>query len=278
MLESAGGNLTAATDAMAGISDRLPLKGRRILITRAAHQASELADGLRRLGATIILIPTIEIGPPSSFAALDAAIASLDASHLVAFTSANAVRAFAERAEMRGSMPPVARIAVVGPATARAAEAIGLRVDVMPPKFTAASLAETLLPEVRGHKVLLVLAEDAPNALESTLTAGGAEVHVAAAYSNRIPKNSLSEITELLSEPDRMPDAVTFTSASTARNLAALLDAGGLSLPDSVARISIGPVTSRELFELGVPTHAEAAEATIDALIQAVRSHLNREP
>jgi uroporphyrinogen-III synthase len=271
-----GGRLTAARDARED-STPLPLAGRRILVTRAPHQASLLADGLRRLGATPILIPTIEIAPPSSFSALDAAITYAADYDLVAFTSANAVRAFAERAAAVGLPPRARRVAVVGPATARAVEAIGLRANLMPPAFTAESLAVTLLPEAEGRTILLVLAEGPPATLECALTAGGATVRIAAAYSNRIPEASLGEIATLFSDPARMPHAVTFTSASTANNLAALLKSAGVTLPGSVARISIGPVTSQAMRGLTLPAHAEAAEATIEALIEAVRAYLQHE-
>ena len=252
----------------------LPLVGKRILVTRAPHQASELAERLRALGATPILIPTIEIGPPASYAALDAAIAALADFDLVAFTSANAVRAFRERGEALGVAPAPKRIAVVGPATARAVESMGLHVDVAPPTFTAESLAETLLPEVQGRKVLLVLAEEAPATLESALVAGGSQVTVAAAYGNRIPASSLSAITALFADPALYPDAVTFTSASTAANLVALLEAAGLTLPASVLRASIGPITSRALRDLGLPPHIEAVESTIGGLVDALAERL----
>ena len=114
----------------------LALTGRRILVTRAPGQASQLAERLSALGATPILIPTIEIGPPASFAALDAALAALSGFDLVAFTSANAVEAFHQRAQFLGLTPAPRRIAVVGPATARAVAAIGLRAEVVPPTFT----------------------------------------------------------------------------------------------------------------------------------------------
>jgi len=120
----------------AGAASSLPLSGKRILVTRAPHQASELAERLSALGATPVLIPTIEIGPPESFAALDGALGALPGFDLVAFTSANAVQAFKERADLLGMMPAPKRVAVVGPATARAVEAIGLRADVLPPVFT----------------------------------------------------------------------------------------------------------------------------------------------
>jgi uroporphyrinogen-III synthase len=231
---------------------------------------------LSALGATPVLIPTIEIGPPTSFEALDAAVAALASFDLVAFTSTNAVRAFQERAAAMGIAPLPRRIAVVGPATARAVEAMGLRVDVVPPVFTAESLGQALLPEARGQRILLVLAEYAPGILASTLKGGGAEVTVAAAYKNRIPDGSLSAVTQLFAEPTAYPDAVTFTSASTANNLLALLEVARLTLPDGVTRASIGPITSRALMELGLPAHIEAAEPTIPALVEAVAAYLRK--
>ncbi len=250
--------------------------GRRILVTRAPRQASQLAERLRALGAVPLLIPTIEIGPPASFAALDAALTSLSGFDLVVFTSANGVEAFQQRAQLLGVLPKPRRIAVVGPATARAVQAMGLAADVVPPVFTAASLAQVLHPEARGRRILLVLAEQAPATLHTALEAAGASVTVAAAYGNRIPMASLAAVAEIFAEPEKVPDAVTFTSASTAGNLIALLQAAGLSLPASTVRASIGPVTSRALRELGVPPHLEAAEPTIAALVEALAAHFQQ--
>ena len=131
-----------------------------------------------------------------------------------------------ERARLLGiAFRSPRRIAVVGPSTARAVEAIGLQADVIPPTFTAESLAETLRPEAPGKRFLLVLAEAAPTTLRDGLESAGGQVTVAAAYSNRIPAASLQAITSLFSNPGNCPDAVTFTSASTAANLVALLEA-----------------------------------------------------
>jgi len=120
---------------------------------------------------------------------------------------------------------------------------------------------------------LLILAESAPTTLRDGLAAAGAEVTVAAAYGNRIPGSSLQAITSLFSGRTQYPDAVTFTSASTAGNLVSLLDAAGLTLPDTVVRASIGPVTSRALRDLGIPPHIEAAESTLAGLVAALAVH-----
>ncbi len=193
----------------------------------------------------------------------------------MAFTSANAVRAFDERANLARRVPAPKRIAVVGPATARAVESIGLRVDVMPPIFTAESLGETLQPEARGRNFLLVLAEHAPAVLGDALAAAGANVTVAAAYGNHIPGASLSAIAELFSHAAKVPDVVTFTSASTVSNLAALLEAAGLKMAETAIRASIGPITSRALRALGWPPHVEAAEPTIAEMVAAVEQHFH---
>jgi uroporphyrinogen-III synthase len=73
-----------------------------VLVTRAPHQASALADGLRQAGAEPILIPTIQIAEPASYAALDAALACLGTYDWMVFTSANAVDAFHRRAQLLG--------------------------------------------------------------------------------------------------------------------------------------------------------------------------------
>jgi uroporphyrinogen-III synthase len=243
------------------------------LVTRAPHQASELADRLRALGATPILIPTIEIAPPASYDALDSALTSLPSFDIVAFTSANAVEVFRQRAEALGTTPALQRVAVVGRATERAIEGIGLHADVVPPVFTAESLAETLAPEACGRRFLLVAAENAPSTLHDGLVAAGARVTVAGAYSNRIPEASLGAIAFLFGDVNTYPDAVTFTSASTASNLVALLETAQLQLPEGVTRASIGPVTTRALRELNLSPHIEAKESTIPALVECLVVH-----
>jgi len=253
-----------------------PLAGRRILVTRAPHQASELADRLRALGAVVVLIPTIEIIPPSSYHALDAAIRELASYDIVAFTSANAVQAFHQRAKALGIAPAPRRVAAVGRATQRALEAMGLQADVVPPVFTAESLAETIAPEAGGRRILLVLAENAPTTLHDGLVLAGARVTVALAYSSRSPDTSVSAVVSLFSDSASYPDAVTFTSGSTATNLVALLEAARLKLPEAVTRASIGPVTSRILRELNLPPHLEAKESTIPALVECLAAHYRR--
>jgi uroporphyrinogen-III synthase len=248
----------------------------RVLVTRSPQQSSSLAECLRALGLEPILIPAIEITEPTSFRALDAALAQLDDFHWLLFTSANAVEAFHRRLA-HGLWPsgPALRTAAIGPSTARALEAIGLTADLIPPQAVAESLAEALLPHVRQPdgsptRFLLVRAEEAPEHLPETLRSTGAFVTIAPAYRNIIPTDSIPAIRALFSAPDHYPDAITFTSSSTVSNLLALCEAAGVTLPSEPLRISIGPITSQTLRDAGYPPHAEAPEPTVTSLAETV--------
>jgi uroporphyrinogen-III synthase len=273
------------------------LHNKRILITRTRHQASDLATQLEALGATPILIPTIEIIPPETYGPLDTALAQLNTPQgydWLLFTSANAVGAFHQRllllqdwapnphsegakAVNRSSEPQgLPRIAAIGPATAKAVQSIGLTVDLVPPQFIAESLADALLAQAQNSRMLLIRAAEARDILPEVLTAAGAHVTIAEAYRNQIPPESIPALQALFASPDTYPDAVTFTSASTARNFIALLEAANLTLPDLIIRASIGPITSQTLRDLGHPPTVEAAEPTIQSLIQSLQTHFTQ--
>ena len=248
----------------------MSLTGKRILITRTRQQASELAGLLEDAGAITIVIPTIELAPPASFCALDAALASLRSFDWVLFTSANAVHAFASRAANLGLSQAPKKIAVIGPATARTVEEIGLNVDLMPEQYIAESLAAALTPHAAGTSMLLIRAEQARDILPEALTAAGAQLTIANAYRNLVPPGSIAALQHLFADPARHPDAITFTSSSTATNLFALLERAGLILPQPVVRASIGPITSQTLRDLGYPPTIEAPQPTIASLFQAL--------
>ena len=253
---------------------------RRVLVTRATHQASELAEALCALGMNPIVVPTLEITQPTTYAPLDEALAHFEHFHWLLFTSANAVKACVPRwlAGGQGVLPgaPHVRIGVIGPATARAVRELGFTAALMPPQAVAESFTEALLPHARQAdgtptRFLLVRAEEARELLPETLRAAGGEVTVAPAYRTVIPQASIAAVRDLFSRPENFPEAVTFTSSSSVRNLLALLAEAGLNLPPEMLRVSIGPVTSRALYEAGLPPHAEASEPTVIALAAACR-------
>jgi uroporphyrinogen-III synthase len=248
----------------------------RVLITRSPHQASALADTLRAHGIDPILIPTIELAPPTTFAPLVEALTQLAHFHWLLFTSANAVEFFAKCLPSSGpwALSPVpCRIAAIGPATATALELIGIKPSLIPPNAVAESLAEALLPHALQSDgtpthCLLIRAEEARDHLPDTLRAAGAEVTIAPAYRTIIPAASIPAIQTLFATSATYPDAITFTSSSTATNLIALLQAANLTLPPEILRVSIGPITSQTLREHNLPPHGEASEPSTASLAE----------
>lgn len=249
--------------------------GRRVLVTRASHQGSALASHLEQLGAEPVLLPAIAIEPPSSLAALDSALASLGTFDWLLFTSANAVDVVSQRIQSATALPEQLRVAAIGAATRRALEQAGVRVDLVPEQAIAESLATALepiarQPDGRATRFLLIRAEEGRELLPERLRAAGAEVVVAPAYRTVIPDGSVEKLRELFSDPNLRPDAITFTSSSSARNLITLAQEAGVPLPETALRASIGPVTSQTMAELGRPPDAEAPEATVKSLAETV--------
>jgi len=252
-----------------------PLQGKRILVLRAQHQASDLADALQHLGATVIRVPVIAITEPRSYAALDQALAQLQVYDWLIFTSANAVEVFQRRA---ASTPPPNRIAAIGPATAKAIEKLGLHVDLIPPKHVAESLADAMTEQVSGKRILLIRAEEARDVLPDALNQAGAELTIVSAYRNQIPAESILAIQQLFSAPALVPDVVALTSASTVRNLFSLNEAAGTTIPLTVVFASIGPITSAALREEGYQPAVEAKAASIPDLVRAITGYFTQEP
>jgi uroporphyrinogen-III synthase len=160
------------------------LTGKRILVTRTRHQASELASGLEAVGAVPILIPTIEIVHPPTLPALDSALACIGTYDWLIFTSSNAVEAFHRRAQFFRLSQLPHKIAVIGPATLKAANEIGLPVDLIPAQVTAEGLASSLTPQAEGQSFLLIRAAEARDVLPNALREAGGLVTIAEAYRN----------------------------------------------------------------------------------------------
>src|SRR5262245_32368483 len=214
-----------------------PLRGWRILTTRASKQSGGLARPLRELGAEVIEIPTIEIRPPRSYKRLDDALRGIAGYHWLILTSVNGVEPlFARMKKLRMSTSQLGhlQITAIGPATRREIEARGLKVAINPEKYIAESVVEALRGQVAGRRVLLVRAKVARDVLPVELRKVGARVDVAEAYETKIPAQAKSRLKKLFSRPEGRPHVATFTSSSTASNLLALLGNGSRRLLEGV--------------------------------------------
>jgi uroporphyrinogen-III synthase len=194
-------------------------------------------------------------------------LARLDDFEWIVFTSAHAVEVFGLR---RNPAILPRKIAVIGPATARAVEALALPVSLLPPHYVAESLAELLVQQAAGASILIIRAEEARDVLPTMLEQAGCRVSIVEAYRNRIPEESLPMLREVFAAPDRHPDAVTFTSGSTVRNLVVLLASAGLIVPTHIVLASIGPITSQKMREFDLEPTIQAREATLTALVEAL--------
>jgi uroporphyrinogen-III synthase len=259
------------------LAGRRVLNGKRVLVTRAAHQAAKLSDALRELGAEPVEVPVLEIRPPADFAPLDRALRSLDSYDWLIFTSANTVRALVERSAALGiSFEKIAtpQVAAVGEATASAARDSGFTVALTPEKYVAESLIDALADQAARKKVLLARAEIARDVIPDALRAAGAEVDVVDAYRNVMPEAAPELLREALKKGI---DAAMFTSSSSVNHLAEAARAAGLEFPFSGVRaISIGPITSQTLRDFGCEPAAEANPHDIPGLVAAVADLLTR--
>ena len=243
--------------------EQRPLFGKRIIVTRAREQASGLVERLHELGAATVELPVIEIGDPADGgAALRAAAGRVGDYDWVAFTSANAVsRFFAALGEAGADTRALGgrRVAAIGPGTAEALAAAGVRADLVPERFVAESLLEAF-PDGPG-RVLLPRAAVARDALPAGLTERGWTVDVVEAYRTAVAQQAPESLASAATA-----HAITFTSSSTVTNYLAV--AGDLPVPAVVA--CIGPITAATARAAGLTVDVVAAEHTIQGLVRAL--------
>lgn len=252
---------------------RLPLAGRRIVVTRTREQAGALSAQLAQLGADVMELPTIRIADPSN--RRDFAEAVVDAPHYdwLIFSSPNGVKrffraffaVFEDIRELGG-----ARLAAIGAGTAAELRAVGLMVDVMPKKAVAEELIaefDRKADEFGGlaHSTMLwVHSEQGRRVIYDELMKRQAIVDECVAY-NTVPETEDVNGTRARLQSEGA-DVITFTSSSTVHHFMAL----GIPLPAGCRIASIGPVTSATLAEYGLKPDVESADHSIPGLVQAV--------
>ena len=274
------GDVVRLRDSLVWFEKR-PLSGSRVLVTRAADQSAEIVSALRELGAEAVVVPMIRLAPPEDLSEVDAVLGRLASYDALLFTSANAVRFFAARAEEIGhsaleDAPPAA---CVGPITAEAARRAGFSVALVPcDRSDALGLLEAVSKHwpPRGRRFLLPQAEVARPALAKGLRERGASVDAVTVYRTVAADVDADALREQLR--GRRLDAVTFTSPSTAENFAALLDEESLKAAAECTIAAIGPVTAEALRRLGLPPDWVSDEPTMRALVEGLAPRMGREP
>ena len=268
------GAVVALRDEIAWF-DRLPLFGRRVVVTRASAQASGLRDALAALGADVLELPVLRVEPLDP-GPLAAALARLGQYQWLVLTSQNAVAVLWDAmraAALDARSLAGVRIACVGRTTSDALLARGLVADVVPTRFVAEAVLDALSArdDVRGRRVLYVAAEGARDVLPVGLRAMGAVVDRVAAYRTRPDGTGASQLRDALAEGG--VDVVTLASASA---VTGYVEAVGDALASRAPAVSIGPVTSEAARRAGIAVVAESGEASISGLVDALLTHIRQ--
>lgn len=257
--------------------DKLPLFGKRILVTRSRHQASALSRLLSELGAEPVELPVIDIQPVEDTEEIDRAIMDLDRYHWLVFTSSNGVEAFFGRLrslKLDSRHLHGTRIAVIGPATAGALEQQGIAPDYCPPVYTASGLLDGFASmNIERQNFLLPRADIADKELSEGIRRIGGSVKEIAVYRTVVPKDNNSP-----ESTGRLPggiDVITFTSSSTVSNFIALFGKNAISSETRIA--CIGPKTEETALKAGLSVDITAGEHTIPGLAAAIEEHFRKE-
>ena len=250
-----------------------PLFGKRIVVTRAREQASQLVKLFAESGANVLQFPTIRTEPPESFESLDRVIAAKY--DLLVFTSINGVRAFFQRLHGDARALAGTLIAAVGDTTAEDLRAHGIVADIVPEKFQSTALLPLLAKDQRGIRTAVIRAAEGSDELVDELRRRGGEVDLGIAYRTVAEDSDRAELRELIANGGI--DVVTFTSGSTVSNFFELLTAAERkNVFDRAMIASIGPVTTETIKRYGRAPDVEATSAGVqalhDAVIEAVHS------
>lgn len=260
---------------MVHVDGKRLLAGATVLVTRAAAQAGSVIAHLERLGAEVLLAPAIEIAPPESCEALDAALDDVGRYGLVVFASANAVEAVIARLQAVGRGAASLRrfslrIAAVGEGTRAALRAYGLAADLLADESTAEGLARVIGElDLEGQRVLLPRAAEGRELLLDFLERRGIDFDAPTAYRTvPVAPRRLVWVAERLAR--REIDIATFGSPTAVRALLA-----ALPQPDLLAGVlvaAIGPTTAFALEKAGLRVHLVASPHTFAALVEGLVS------
>lgn len=247
---------------------RRPLLGVSAMVTRAAGQAATLSSMLAELGADVVVQPAIQIVDPSDWGRVDEALERMEEYNWLVFSSSNGVRYFLERLKRIGRDLRALRdlrLAAIGPGTAEELASYHLRADIVPEEFRAESLADSLEPAAaRGERFLLARASRGREVLAQRLEAAGGRVDQVVVYKSIDVTQPDAEIAQRLANGGI--DWVTVTSSAIARSLVNMF---GDALRHS-RLVSISPVTSDVLSELGFSPDAEARPYTMRGVTDAI--------
>jgi hydroxymethylbilane synthase/glutamyl-tRNA reductase len=254
-----------------GPSGAGPLGGRQVVLVGGGETdaGSRLAERLVQLGAgvahAIVLerqdLPDAAPAAGSGVLALPARLVSLRAGDALAVTSRHAA------ARLSGAaLPAGVLVGAVGPSTARALLAAGLRADVVG-TGGGRELAEALAPRLaRGARVLFPCAEAARPDLAEALSAHGITVEAVPVYRTVTAAAVTCDVADTGTGADQA-DALVYLSPSAVQ--ASLALGYRAEAAEALARVAIGGATAAALEAAGLP-HVRPEGSGVEAALGAV--------
>ena len=247
--------------------EKRPLFGKTVMVTRSSEQAGELERELAEQGANVLLQPAINIEPPTNPEDMDDAIEKLSSFDWLVFSSANGVRTLLERIDELGydlRLLGNLRLATIGPGTTRELSKYKLRTDLQPDQFRAEALAQELMARVAGKRILLARASRGREVLAQQLKTTATEVRQVVVY------NSIDVTTaEPTVQHELQSGNVDWTTVSSSAIAKSLVNLFGDELRKTQL-VSISPITTQTLRELGHDVAAEASSYTMSGMVAAM--------
>lgn len=247
----------------------MTLDSRKIVVTRAAHQAAELANLIETVGGIPMLYPCIELAAPNDTSALTTILKHIMDYDWIIFTSRNTVHAVHQHIQKHTITVDWTeiKIASIGSRTRDMIEKVlGASVHFVPSQYTGERLAQEL-PVQNSERILLPQSELAEDTLTQLLCKRGANVESVSAYTMTIGQGG-DNVPEMLKHQEI--DAITFTSPSTVTNFIQRIQP---QTAWTIPAICIGTTTHAAAIDAGFQYAYYPDNFTLDEMVKTL-SHL----
>ncbi|MHA4989601.1 uroporphyrinogen-III C-methyltransferase [Cetobacterium somerae] len=237
-----------------------PLSGKKVLVTRDANQSQEFSEKLRIQGATVRELPFIKIENAYNFDEKD-----LKNYSALLFNSPNGVKYFMENIKDIRSLGHL-KIGVVGAKTDELLREYKIIPDFIPEKYMGTELAKEVQNYTKENdKVLFITSDISPANCEKWSEEYNRKFEKLVVYKTGKHIYSKDEVENVLNEIEY----ITFLSSSTVEAFNESIQ-GDLKLLEDKKIVSIGPVTTKTLNELGYNVALEAKVFDVDGVIAVI--------
>lgn len=237
-----------------------PLSGKKVLVTRDMNQSQEFSEKLRIQGATVRELPFIKIENTYEFDEKD-----LINYTALLFNSPNGVKYFMENIKDIRVLGHL-KIGVVGAKTDELLRKYKIIPDFIPEKYMGTELAKEVQNYTEENdRILFITSDISPANCEKWSKEYNRKFEKLTVYKTGKHIYSKNEVEKVLTEVEY----ITFLSSSTVEAFNESIQ-GDLKLLENKKIVSIGPVTTKTLNELGYDVALEAKVFDVDGVIAVI--------